>query len=262
MEYRLSDWVVPKLHRISALRSLAKQFFRGWTIQQSFHGGVICLDAVEHSWAWTGNRRYQTFDSELQEKLLLLSGEYEQFIDIGSNIGAIVLSVLLRNRQINAICIDPNSRAIALLKESLRLNNLSNRVSVVEAAVSDSDGVLTFDESGSVTGHVSNSGKQVACINFVKLINEKLSDKKCLVKIDIEGFETILLKHITEIKPLDNLCLVIELHPLKFNDIGNPQDCLNLLLAAGAKIEDLQGQPLNQLDENNFTQVIAKWFYA
>jgi len=257
-----SDWLVPKLHGVSTLRAIAKQLLRGWPLQQPFHGGVICLDAVEHSWAWTGSRRYETFDRELQDKLLLLSQDYEMMLDIGSNIGAVTLSVALRNPNIKAICVDPNSRAIALLKKSIRINHLVDRVKTAEAAVADTDGVINFDESGSVTGHISDSGRQVVSIGFEHLLNEYSSSSKCLVKLEIEGFETKLLRTITDVDYLHNLCLVVELHPLQFNEVGNPNDCLNFLLASGAIIEDLQGQPLNQVENKNFTQIVAKWSYA
>lgn len=59
-----------------------------------------------------------------------------------------------------------------------------------------------------------------------------------------------------------NLCLLVELHTLQFNVIGNPNHCLNLLLNSGAIVEDLRGQQLQQVEDKNFTQVIAKWIHA
>jgi FkbM family methyltransferase len=261
LKQNLSNSLVSKLHQFSVLRTIAKKFLHEYTLQQPFHSGVICLDAVEHSWAWTGNRRYETFDSDLQDKLLSLSQNYEILIDIGSNIGAMSLSILLRNPHIKAICLDPNSRAIALLRNSIRLNKLADRADVIQAAVSDVDGVINFDDSGSVTGHISQLGKQVNSVSFARVINENTS-LKCLIKIDIEGFEINLLKSLTDIKNLNNVCFIIELHPLHFNLIGNPNDCLKMLLDSGAIVEDLRGQHLHQVENKNFTQVIAKWPHA
>ncbi|WP_017654675.1 FkbM family methyltransferase [Fortiea contorta] len=260
-QFTLLDAIVPILHKFSSLRSLAKKIFRGLIVQQPFHQGVICLDAVEHSWAWSGSRRYESFDCEVQDKLLSLSQNCEVLIDIGSNIGAMSLSVLLRNPNIKAVCIDPNCRAISLLKKSVALNHLANRVSIIEAAVSDKDGVLIFDEGGSVTGHISESGRKVSAISFAKLLNE-YSSKKCLVKMDIEGFESKLLNFLKDIKNLENLYFVIELHPLNFNEVGNPNDCLNLLLNSGAVIKDVKGKHLNRVPDEYFTQVIAEWSNA
>jgi hypothetical protein len=75
------------LHRIAFLRRWAKRIAAGWTITQPFHGGVICLDAVEHSWAWTGTRRLENFEREVQDRLLERLRGRELLSDIGSNIG-------------------------------------------------------------------------------------------------------------------------------------------------------------------------------
>lgn len=157
---KVIDRCVKSLHNFSILRLLAKRLFRGVSIRQPFYSGVILLDAVDHSWAWTGKTRYQTHDLELQNKLLSLSFSCHIFIDIGSNIGAMTFSILLRNPQIRAICIDPNARAIQLCQESSRINQLDRRISCLHLAVSDKDGTVPFDDRGSVIGHVGESKKK------------------------------------------------------------------------------------------------------
>ena len=69
-EGKLRLRVVHVLHRLAFLRRWAKRICRGWVIRQSFYGGTICLDAIEHSWAWTGQNSYEKFDRPLQEELL------------------------------------------------------------------------------------------------------------------------------------------------------------------------------------------------
>lgn len=253
---------VSKFSPGSLIRLIGKRIFKGCTIKQSFHNGVICLDAVEHSWAWLGHSRYETFDRELQEKLLSLSKKYEIMIDIGCNIGAMALYVVLKNPNIKAICIDPNSRAINLLNESMRINRLTHRVNTIKAAVSDKEGIINFDKVGSVMGHIDRLASPVKSISFTRLINDYSFSARCLVKIDVEGFETVLMRQLSGLHNLNKLCLVVELHPLKFNDFGNPKECLNLLLTTGAIVQDLKGQPISQVEENKITQIIARWAYA
>jgi FkbM family methyltransferase len=255
----IGNWLIPKLHQISALRAIAKPLCRGWTLRQSFHGGLICLDAAEHSWAWTGKIRYETFDGEQQAALLTLSKDYDTLLDIGCNVGAMTLSVLLRNPNITAVCIDPNPRAIALLKKTLHINRLTHRACVIEAALGDRDGEIPFDGEGSVTGHISRQGKQVKCISFADFINTYSEPSGCLIKIDVEGFETTLLGQLPGLKYLRNLCFIIELHPLNFNEMGNPNLCLELLLGTGAHLENLQGQPVLCAKEDAITHIIARW---
>ena len=248
---------VQALHRAAVLRYLAKRVCRNWTIAQPFHGGVICLDAVEHSWAWTGEWRYETFDAPLQTRLLALSLTRDLFVDIGCNIGAMTLSVLLRNPRIRALCVDPNARAVALLRKSLRKNGLTQRASVVQAAVARCDGWLPFDQTESVTGHVAETGQLVSSIGFGSYLNRVCGSRRSLVKIDIEGFEAVVLDQIGDIAGRSVSCFVIELHPAGFNGFGDPARCVRCLLDAGARIEDLQGEPLGSVDEAAITQVVA-----
>ena len=245
------------LHRTAVLRSLAKQLCRNWTITQPFHSGVICLDAVEHSWAWTGERRYETFDAPLQTRLLALSLTRDLFVDIGSNIGAMTLSVLLRNPLIRAVCVEPNARAVTLLRKSLRKNGLTQRASVVQAAVARGDGWILFDQTESVTGHVAETGQLARSIGFGSHLSGVCRSRRSLVKIDIEGFEAVVLDQIGDIVGRGSSCFVIELHPAGFNGFGDPARCIRCLRDAGARIEDLQGGPLGSVDEAAVTQVVA-----
>ena len=255
-------WLVNKLPPGSIIRRAAKFIFRGFTIKQSLHNGIICLDAVEHSWAWVGKSNYRIHDLRLQEKLLSLSFNYDLLLDIGCNIGALTLSVLLRNPKIKAICIDPNHRAISLLKKSAKLNRLGGRITIIEAAVSDKDGEATFDATGSVFGHISESGRRVGCIDFASTLNRYSAAAKCIVKLDIEGYESILLEELSQLRQLNNLCMVIELHEFGFNKFGNPKHCLKMLLESGANVTDLDGRVIMQVAGNCITQVIASWPHA
>ncbi len=61
--------VIKLLHKFRFLRLIAKKLAKKLTIKQRFYNGIICLNAVEHSWAWTVKNRYETFDIELQKAL-------------------------------------------------------------------------------------------------------------------------------------------------------------------------------------------------
>jgi hypothetical protein len=119
-----------------------------------------------------------------------------------------------------------------------------------------------FDETGSVFGHVCDSGRRVSCIDFASTVNRYSASEKCIVKLDIEGFESVLMGELSSLKHLGNLCMVIELHNAGFNKIGNPDYCLKTLIASGARVEDLQGRIVTQVPGNCITQVIASWPHA
>jgi FkbM family methyltransferase len=255
----LAKKIIPRLHKFRVLRRLAKRTMRGVTIRQGFHGGVICCDAVDHSWAWVNGSRYEEFDRDLQEFLLLLSQECDLLIDVGCNIGAMTLSCLLRNPRIRAICIDPNRRAIELLARSIDINNLSCRAELIQAAMADDDGQIKFNEEGSVIGHISDKGRDVRCLSFRKFLDGQLASNSCLVKVDVEGFEVKLLQGIRDVHGLPQMRLIVELHPEGWNGIGNPKLCAEYLGRSGATILDLHGDPIREVDSKMFTQVCASW---
>jgi hypothetical protein len=67
------------------------------------------------------------------------------------------------------------------------------------------------------------------------------------------------MRQLARLAHLHNLCFMVELHPLGFNDIGNPGECLKLLEESGAVIEDFSESILSQVEENEITQVIVRW---
>ena len=137
---RLRAWLVPRLHRLPLARALGRRLLRGRAVRQPFHGGVICLDAVEHSWLWTAAIRAETWDDDIQNRLLELSRGCQSLVDVGSNVGLMALAVALRNPVITIVCVEPNARAAALLRQSIAANRLDDRVTVLEAVAGAADG--------------------------------------------------------------------------------------------------------------------------
>jgi FkbM family methyltransferase len=241
----------------SIFRKIGKRMCRGLSAKQKFYGGIIYFDAVGQSWAFKGNP-YETVDTQLKDELLSLSRGCQYYVDIGCNIGQIALSVLLRNQDINVVCVDPNPRVLRLLKKSLNANHLEQRATIKQAAVGNEKGFVHFNsEDFSEMGHVSQNGNQVECLCLTDFLNE-YSAQKCLVKIDVEGYETILLQKIDQFRNLQNICLVMELHALGYNH-GNPTECIKLLLQSGASLRHLNGLPLSNIDPTQITQIIARW---
>jgi FkbM family methyltransferase len=261
---RLADWVVPRLHSARALRALGKRLLRNRVVKQPFHTGVICMDAVQHSWAWTGVYRLDARDAPIQERLLALSRSCQAMVDVGSNLGTMAISVALRNRDIRVICIEPNRRTCELLRQSLALNRLTDRVTVIEAVAGGTDGEIGFEEGGSTTGHVApDAAVRKPMIDLARLIDQQASHGRCLVKIDVEGFEAALLKDLCRVRHLRNVALLVEVHALGFNGCGDPRACVESLRDSGAVVTDLDGQPVTSVEAWTDTvktmQLEASW---
>ncbi|MGO8926056.1 MAG: FkbM family methyltransferase [Limisphaerales bacterium] len=258
MKGQLLHWLISPFPPDSIYRRIGKRLCcrLGLSAKQKFYEGIIYFDAVGQSWAFKG-APYETVDTQLKDELLSLSWGCGQYIDIGCNIGQIALSILLRNKAIDAVCVDPNARVLRLLKKSLRANHLEHRALIKNVAVGNEAGVVHFTSEISETGHISRDGYQVKCLPLADLINE-YSSQECLVKIDVEGFETILLQKLDQFRNVQNVCLVVELHALGYNE-GNPDECMRLLLQSGATLRHLNGLPVSNIDPSQITQVIAQW---
>ncbi|WP_158989338.1 FkbM family methyltransferase [Mucilaginibacter sp. L196] len=248
--------IVKLFHRSKTLRLIAKKIGRKINIRQKFHGGYIFLNAVEHSWAWTGERNYNNFDAELQDFIYKTSKGFDYFIDIGSNIGVMTIGVLLANNEIKAVAVDPNVAAIKLLKKSLTYNMFKQRCEVINAAIGITDGYVKFDETGSVTGHVSEFGKEIQSIKLSKVLN-RYSDYKSFVKIDIEGFEAAVITDIADVENLSNKKFIIEMHPLGFNNVGNPVYVFEKIKQLGGKITDFEGKNIESINPEYVSQLIV-----
>jgi FkbM family methyltransferase len=260
---RLADWLVPRLHAAPALRRIGRRLLRDHVVKQRFHDGVICLDAVEHSWAWTGRYRLDARDAPVQARLVALSRGCTTMIDVGSNLGTMALAVALRNRDIRITCVEPNTRASRLLRQTVALNRLADRVTVVEAVVGEADGEIGFEEDGSTTGHVAPGGARKPMVDFARLVAEHAATGRCLVKIDVEGFEAALLAQIGRVSDRRNLVAVVELHAQGFNGLGDPRACMARLRETGAVVADLDGQPITTVepwtDNVRTVQIEARW---
>lgn len=247
-----------RLHRFQSLRNLARHVAAGWTITQPFHRGVICLDAVEHSWAWTGHRRLEDFDRFVQDRLLELSATRPRFLDIGSSVGVMTLSVLLRNPAVRVASVDPNRRAIALLDRSLRLNRLEARARTFCVAASNDSREVAYAPDGSFVGHIAAEGKTVPAVPLPDLIAGH-AVAPAVIKIDVEGYEAMLAESLSRLPALAGSALVIELHPLGFNGMGNPAKVVAALRSRGDAQVRLVGGDVDRFDPATFHQLEALW---
>ncbi|MBS1503845.1 MAG: FkbM family methyltransferase [Bacteroidetes bacterium] len=250
--------IVQILHRFKFLRRIAKVAARRLIIKQKFYQGYIFLNAVEHAWAWTGKTNYMNFDIELQQYLYRKSRDYDQLIDIGCNIGVMSVGTLLHNTTIRAVSVDPNPQAVMLLKKTLMINRLEDRCTVIRAAVGIEEQTVKFDTEGSVTGHIAAEGETVNMIRISDLLNRH-NQGKTLVKIDVEGYESVLVKDLANINNLQDFCFLIEFHEAGFNSVGDPEFVLDTLLKLGGTAVDLSGNPVKRIDPAQISQLVISF---
>lgn len=100
-----------------------------------------------------GRRLFVTgaFDVETLDNALAILTEFglvpDQVVDIGANIGTTTIDLLSRLPNACAVAFEPDPDNFCLLRQNLIGNDLSDRVTVHRAALSDADGVLTLERN-------------------------------------------------------------------------------------------------------------------
>ena len=122
------------------------------------------------------------------------------FIDVGANIGAIVLPVCRLKKDVSAIAIEASSRVFEYLETNRELNDIKN-VILEKKAVSDVDDMeLKFYSPETVYGKGSFAPvytqvpEIVNTITLDTLIADVNISKVHFIKVDVEGFEYFVFK--------------------------------------------------------------------
>lgn len=141
----------------------------------------------------------------------------EVFWDIGANIGAISLPLLKKFDKLTAVLFEPSAECAGRLIKNLSNNpGLSQRSIVMNIALSDSEGIISFYasnepfNSGTAGLGLSHNRFQFAVgvqtYTGDTLVASSLCPKPDLIKIDVEGFELEVLKGLKQ--------TLIKHHPL------------------------------------------------
>jgi len=127
---------------------------------------------------------------------------YSRVLDLGANIG--LHTLVLLKLGFSVVSYEPDPIHVSQIERVLIANNFSS-VGVVEAAVSDSNGISDFVRVlGNTTGsHLSGAkislpygGHDMFSVKTFDL-NEILAEGFDLIKMDVEGHEATLISHLT-----------------------------------------------------------------
>lgn len=131
--------------------------------------------------------------AKLQTALAIIEREGlprpQHLIDVGANIGTIVIPALARGLMQSATAIEPHPTNLRLLRANLALNGLSERVRVLAQAVGAESGASLF-----LTESLTNSGNHSIGRTGLPIPSSRLDDVECpsdgaLLWMDIEGYE-------------------------------------------------------------------------
>lgn len=203
---------------------------RKWIVGSSNHG------------CWLGS--YE-FDKRLLFERTITQGSI--VFDIGGHVGFYtLLSSELVGSNGRVFVFEPVTRNLFYLKKHLRLNHAKNVV-VVEAAVSDKSGLVSFDEGpNSSTGHIvaTNGRLQVKAVALDELISAGEIPTPDYMKIDIEGAEALALEGAKS--------MLAEFHPTIFlatHGYDIHQECCRFLNSLDYELQPIDGMNLEHSSE-------------
>jgi FkbM family methyltransferase len=197
---------------------------------------VRCHPACVHAFALhrdsaDGREELQAFVRRCTDGMALL--------DIGANFGIFTLAALrFGGPSARVVAVDPSATANRLLAANLDLASARDRVTIVEAAVGDRDGDLAMLTTGPAGDHylVAGGAGRPDAVSIPQLTIPSLVARTGVepthVKIDVEGFETEVLRggaaFLSERRPI----IFLELHGALLRARGQTAEAVLDLLAS------------------------------
>ena len=194
------------------------------------------------------------------------------FWDIGANIGAITLPLLHKFTNLEATLFEPSAEVAGRLIRNVANNpNLCSRATILNVALSDSEGINNFYVSNESfnsgvagLGHSHNRYKfsvGVQTYTGDSLIESKKYDPPQLIKIDVEGFELEVLKGLKNTLLQFHPTIIFEHSLYRFKERNQSKDSVvKFLESLGYKIYDLLDNGMSKnLDLDRDADFIARY---
>lgn len=161
-----------------------------------------------------GNIYYGLGEFEDMSFLLHLLREEDYFADIGANIGS--YSILASSCcRASTIAFEPIPETFETLKLNVKINNIEKEVETLNIGLGSKSDVLNFTLYKDATNHVvlnDNDGHHTIKIE-VNRLDDVITRCPILIKLDVEGFESEVLKGAFNILSNPDLkAIVIELN--------------------------------------------------
>jgi FkbM family methyltransferase len=141
----------------------------------------------------TGNLYNGLTEYEDMAFLLHFLREDDVFFDIGANVG--VFTILASGEVgANSVTAEPVPQTFKILSDNIKINNLNDRVTLLNIGLGNDTGIIKFTRSLDTVNHVATENEKDTIDVPVKKLDEISPLVPILIKIDVEGYETEVLK--------------------------------------------------------------------
>jgi len=186
----------------------------------------------------------------------------DTFVDVGSFIGLYTIAVALRlGGSGRVIAFEPDQQNFSLLEEHVRLNGLKGQVKLHQAAVSDKVGQGYFLADGSSEARlVSSDREHMAFVDVVTLDGTMMGTRIDILKIDVEGYEEMVLRGAQNILRTPSLrprVVFVEAHPYAWPSLQTGSNALlGLLNEGGYRVQTVDGTPVHSIE--HYGEIVAR----
>lgn len=240
--------------------------FAKWQIGSRLVPGLIVHDWVNGSkflvrtgeTGLTGNIYTGLHEFPDMAYLLHVLRDNDLFIDVGANAGSYTI---LAGAAVgaSAYAFEPVPQTYQRLIENIRLNHLEDRVKCLNIGIGREPGIIEFTSDMDCVNHVlaqNEKHEQIIAVKLSTLDRVLKYESPALIKIDVEGYETLVLEGATETLKKQSLHSVI----MELNGSGqryefDESQILKMMLDNGFKtytydpfnriLVNLQGKNLN-----------------
>jgi FkbM family methyltransferase len=192
-----------------------------------------------------------TYEPKLMQLINRLELKPGVIVNIGANIGLLAVHLARTFPQRHVIAVEPNPEALPLLYQNLQVNDVANRVSVVEACISDHLQSVELSiihdrpEYSSIGGIVPRYAQgeqqhtvQVHAMTLAALLQNQVP---ALVVMDVEGAESRILTGSRPVLEKHHPVLLAECSDMLLSKFGDSsQDMLRYLYQHGYQTCDAE----------------------
>jgi FkbM family methyltransferase len=157
---------------------------------------------------------------------------------------------------------EPNPQTASRLRLHVKLNNVQNRVCILQCAVGDHHGEVAFTADRSSESHINTSTQtsKDRTVQMVTLDSIFAESRLDILKIDVEGYEEHVLRGgerlLTDAERAPST-IFIEVHPFAWNQVGvSSSSLLGLLCSYNYQVFDLEGKEVHQISK--YGEIVAR----
>jgi FkbM family methyltransferase len=182
--------------------------------------------------------------------------------DVGAFIGLYTIALARRvGSSGKVVAFEPDPVNFAALKAHVELNNVSDRVELIQAAVGAQDGFVPFQIGRASESHIShvpgNDTQMVRCVRLDTIFSDSKLD---IIKIDVEGYEKEVLKgavNLIQDNRYSPRAIYLEVHPYAWPAIGtSSKSLLDFFSKWSYQVVTLNGKPIGQI--HSWGEIVAR----